>query len=60
METDPGGQLAALEKPVPRPRRTVVSKPVVNGLRCQIQSLRDVLHRSALLPGKLKVEELLR
>jgi hypothetical protein len=41
------------------PRRTVVSKPVVDGLRCQIQSLRDVLQRSALLPGKLTVEELL-
>jgi len=29
---------------------TVIPKPVVDGLRCQIQSLRDVLHRSALFP----------
>ncbi len=32
------------------PHMTVVPKPVVDGLRCQIQSLRDVLHRSALFP----------
>ena len=36
--------------PAPRWALAVVSKPVIDGLRSEIQSLCDVLHRGALFP----------